>query len=53
MKKKEIQDERFVLRLNPDLKKKATKKANEDDRSLNKYIIRLIEKDLNNGIIHL
>lgn len=49
MKKKEIQDERFVLRLNPDLKKKATDKAQADDRSLNKHIVRLIEKDLTNG----
>lgn len=39
-------DTSFLLRLDKDVKKLATEKANSEDRSLNTYINRLIKQDL-------
>jgi predicted HicB family RNase H-like nuclease len=44
-------DKTFLLRVNEELKAKAEKKAKTDHRSLNSYILNLIEKDLKNSLI--
>jgi predicted HicB family RNase H-like nuclease len=44
---KDKDEKKFLLRINSELKSKATKKAKSHERSLNYYINKLIEKDLN------
>lgn len=41
--KKTLKEERINLRISPDLKRKATKAAQADGRSLSAWIVRLIE----------
>lgn len=44
--------EKFLLRINKDVKELAEKEAQKDDRSLNSHIITLIKNDLSNkGIL--
>lgn len=43
--------EKFLLRINKDVKKAAEQLAKKEDRSFNSYIVTLVKTDLiNNGI---
>lgn len=45
MAKKKTADERVNIRISPDLKKRATKAAEKEGRSLSNFIIRLLEEN--------
>lgn len=46
MEKQNTPQEKFLLRIDKDLKEKATKAAKDSDRSLNGHIIAVLKKDL-------